>query len=162
MNLARRMKEYFGGRPLVLMGFSRGAWWGFEWFSAVEPTLFDRFYAVAGYPLNRYGADAAALQSKAEALKRHLRPSVWIASTADGFCQVTGGYAAFYRHLQLEDVEPSSCRVLISQVLGHGRLRDTYLVNTPEDGLLNFLRTGDTSRVEPSSPPPPPPPPTPP
>ena len=150
------MKIHFGGRPLVLIGFSRGAWWGFEWFSEVEPGLFDRFYAVGGYPLTRYGAERVELQKKAEALKRHRDPSVWIASTADECCQVTQGYAAFYEQLRLDDGQPSSSSVLMSQSLSHVELRRVYLEYTPQEGLLDFIRTGDTSRVQPARLPAPP------
>ena len=149
LNLARRVKETFVDRPLVLIGFSRGAWWGFEWFISVEPGLFDRLWAVGGYPLNKWNGEESQLRFLAESLKRHPNRSVWIASMGDSCCAVTQGYQHFYKHL-LQDQQSSSCVIRISSTLDHIGLRRQFIENMAP-GLITFINTGQAHEVLPLS-----------
>ena len=149
LSLARRVKENFPGRPLVLIGFSRGAWWGFEWFTTVEPGLFDRFLSVAGYPLSKYNAEGDTQRSHAADLRRHVNPCVWITSTADNLCQVDAGYSTFYQHLRQEgddDTQPSSCKVVVSRTLSHTGLRSQFIEECPSF-IVDFVNTGNTEEI---------------
>ena len=148
------------------MGFSRGGWWGLEWFCNVEAGIFDRFIAVAGYPMNRYTGTAEEMARIAAALKRHPCPSFWCASTKDYFCQVDKAFRAFYVELLRRGPEDSSCTTNIDYQLNHEGLREAWKTN-PEmpAAYLRFVETGDRTGLEalqpqaPTAAPPPPPPP---